>query len=187
VAKLIYSTLASLDGMVEDATGNFQWAAPDEEVAAFVNELERPAGTYIYGRRMYETMTFWQEAALPPEPPSVERDYAEIWRAADKIVYSRTLSSVWTPRTRLEPAFEAEAVRQMKAELGRDISLGGAEIASVALAAGVLDEIRLFLHPVLVGKGKPAVTVGERVTLELLETQSFASGVLYVRYGVRNG
>ena len=154
MAKLIYTAIASLDGFVEDASGNFDWAAPDDEVHAFVNDLERPAGTYLYGRRLYETMLFWETAHMRPEMPAVALDYAQIWQAAEKVVYSRTLESVSTDRTRLEREFVAEAVRRLKASADRDISVGGAELAAQALHAGLVDEIRVFFVPSIVGRRK---------------------------------
>jgi dihydrofolate reductase len=182
VAKLIYSTLASLDGYIEDADGKFGWAAPDEEVHAFVNELERPIGTYLYGRRMYEVMTFW-ETADDQEPVMV--DYAGIWRAAQKVVYSRTLHDVATPRTRLEREFDTEAVRRLKAEAPHDLSIGGPGIAAHALAAGLVDEYHLFLSPVAVGGGKRALPEGVRLDLHLLAERRFENGTVYLRYGIR--
>jgi dihydrofolate reductase len=181
VARLIYSAIASLDGYVADADGNFDWAAPDEEVHAFVNDLERPVGTYLYGRRMYETMAVWETMA--DEHP-VMRDFAAIWRAADKIVYSRTLESASSARTRIEREFDPATVRQLKASAERDVTVGGAELAGVALRAGVVDEIQLFLTPVVVGGGKRALPDGVRVDLELLDERRFGNGVVYARYGV---
>jgi dihydrofolate reductase len=181
MAKLIYSAIASLDGYVADADGNFDWAAPDQEVHAFVNDLERPIGTYLYGRRMYETMVPWQTMAA--EQP-VARDFAAIWQAADKIVYSRTLESVSSARTRLESEFDPAAVRQVKASAERDITVGGAGLAGVALRAGVVDEIQLFLNPIVVGGGKRALPDGVRAGLELLDERRFANGVVYLRYRV---
>jgi dihydrofolate reductase len=179
---LVYSAIASLDGYVVDAEGNFDWAAPDEEVHAFVNELERPIGTYLYGRRMYETMVFWEDAERVAGEPAAMREFSEIWRAADKVVYSRTLESVSSARTRLERDFDPEAVRQMKA--GGDLSVGGAELAAQALHAGLVDEIQLLLTPVVVGGGTRALPDGLRLSLELLDERRFDSGVVYVRYRV---
>jgi dihydrofolate reductase len=181
VAKLIYSAIASLDGYIADAEGNFEWAAPDEEVHAFVNELERPVGTYLYGRRMYEMMVPWE--TMTDERP-VMRDFAAIWKAADKIVYSRTLESGSSARTRIEREFDPEAVRALKASAGRDLTVGGAELAGVALQARVVDEVQLFLNPVVVGGGKRALPDGVRVGLELLDERRFGSGVVYLRYRV---
>jgi len=178
---LVYSAIASLDGYVVDAEGNFDWAAPDEEVHAFVNELERPIGTYLYGRRMYETMVFWDDADRVAGESAAMREFSEIWRAADKVVYSRTLESVSSARTRLERDFDPEAVRQVKAE--GDLSVGGAELAAEAVTAGLVDEIQLFLTPVIVGGGKRALPDGLRLSLELLDERRFANGVVYVRYG----
>jgi dihydrofolate reductase len=179
---LIYSAIASLDGFAEDEQGKFDWAAPDEEVHAFVNDLERPAATYLYGRRMYETMVAWE--TMEDEHP-VMRDYAEIWRAAEKVVYSRSLDSVSSARTRIERDFDAEGVRRLKESAGADITIGGATLAGQAIEAGLVDEYRLFLVPVLVGGGKRAFPDGVRLELELLESRTFGSGVVYVRYGER--
>jgi dihydrofolate reductase len=181
MAKLIYSAIASLDGYVADADGNFDWAAPDQEVHAFVNDVERPIGTYLYGRRMYETMVPWETIAA--EQP-VARDFAAIWQAADKIVYSRTLESVSSARTRIEPEFDPAAVRQVKASAERDITVGGAGLAGVALRAGVVDEIQLFLNPIVVGGGKRALPDGVRAGLELLDERRFGNGVVFLRYRV---
>jgi dihydrofolate reductase len=185
MANLVYSAIASLDGYVADANGNFDWAAPDEEVHAFVNDLERPVGTYLYGRRMYEVMAVWQTLSLDDEP-AVMRDFAELWRAADKIVYSRTLDEVTTPKTRLERDFDPEAVRRLKDTAASDLGVGGPGLAAEALAAGLVDEIGLFLTPVIVGGGTRALPDGVRLDLELLEERRFASGVVYIRYRVRN-
>src|SRR6476660_9580674 len=157
---LIYAMIASLDGYVEDASGSFEWAAADEEVHAFVNELERPIGTYLYGRRMYETMVFWETVDPHGDWPAVAREFAAIWQAAEKIVYSRTLEAVSTARTRIEREFDPDAVRQAKEAAGRDLLVGGAGLAAEAFRAGLVDEIHLFLAPVLVGGGKPALPVG---------------------------
>ncbi len=179
---LIYSAIASLDGYVEDEEGKFDWAAPDEDVHAFVNDLERSVGTYLYGRRMYETMVFWETAE--DEQPFI-RDFAEIWRAADKIVYSKTLESVSSDRTRLERDFDPDAVRQLKETAGRDTTIGGPALAAQAIRAGLVDEYHFFLVPVLVGGGKRALPDGVRKELELLDERRFASGVVFVRYRQR--
>ena len=182
MAKLIYGAIASLDGYVADENGNFEWAAPDEEVHAFVNDLERPIGTYLYGRRIYDVMRYWETASTAADEPAVMRDYAELWRAADKIVYSKTLETVSTAKTRLERDFDPEAVRQLKASAERDLSVGGAELAGEALRAGLVDEIHLFLHPVLVGGGNRALPDGVRMNLELLDERRFRSGVVHLHY-----
>jgi dihydrofolate reductase len=181
MGNLIYSAITSLDGYVADAEGNFDWAAPGDEVHAFVNDLERPVGTYLYGRRMYEMMVPWE--TMTDERP-VMRDFAAIWKAADKIVYSRTLESTTSARTRIEREFDPEAVRALKASAERDLTVGGAELAGHALRAGVVDEIQLFLNPVVVGGGKRALPDGVRVGLELLDARRFGSGVVYLRYRV---
>jgi dihydrofolate reductase len=183
MARLIYSTLASLDGFTADEHGNFDWAAPDEEVHAFVNELERPVGTYLYGRRMYETMAVWDSMPLSGEP-EVIRDFAGIWRAADKVVYSRTLSEVSTPRTRLERELDPGAIRRLKAELERDISIGGPELAGRALAAGLVDELQLFLTPVVVGGSKHSLPTTAKLRLELRDLRRFGNGTVYLRYEI---
>ncbi len=182
MAKLIYSAIASLDEYVEDEHGGFEWAAPDDDVLAHINDLERPIGTYLYGRRMYETMRFWEpEGDYPP----LTRDFAEIWRAAEKIVYSRTLQTVSSARTRLERVFEPDAIRRLKETSRRDITVGGAELAGEALAAGLVDQCQLFLVPIIVGRGKPALPDGVRVQLELLAERRFRSGVVYLQYAVK--
>ena len=184
-AKLIYSAIASLDGYVEDESGTFDWAAPDEEVHRFFNDLERPVGTYLYGRRMYETMVFWDSPPNPAEQPPYVQDFAAIWQAADKIVYSRTLTTEATDRTVIVPTFEPEAVRQLKAGSPHDITVGGAELAAQAIEAGLVDEYRLFVVPVVVGGGKRLLPDGVRLGLELLDERRFPSGTVYLRYGRR--
>jgi dihydrofolate reductase len=182
MAKLVYSAIASLDGYVADESGNFEWSAPDEEVHAFVNDLERPIGTYLFGRRMYEVLVYWETAPTGADQPSVMRDYAQIWRAADKVVYSKTLETVSSARTRIERDFDPEAVRSMKASSERDISIGGPELAAEAIAAGLVDEWHLFLNPIVVGGGKAAFPDGVRTKLELLNERRFANGVVHVHY-----
>jgi dihydrofolate reductase len=184
VAKLIYATLCSLDGYVEDEGGKFDWAAPDEEVHGFVNELERPIGTYLYGRGMYETMAVWETMDLAGEPP-VMSDYAEIWRAAEKIVYSRSLQSAPSARTRIEREFDPAAVRALKASADRDLSIGGPGLAAAAFGAGLVDECHLFLSPVVVGGGKRALPEGVRLQLELLDERRFGGGVVHLHYRLR--
>jgi dihydrofolate reductase len=181
MASLIYAAIASLDGYVEDEQGNFDWAAPDEEVHAFVNELERGAGTHLYGRRMYETMASWE---TNDDPAAVSRDFAEIWRAADKVVYSRTLQTVSSARTRIERQFDVAAVTRLKESSPSDITIGGAELAGRAIAEGLVDECHLFLGPVLVGGGRHALPAGVHAQLELLDERRFRSGVVYLRYRV---
>jgi dihydrofolate reductase len=188
MARLIYSAIASLDGYVADETGDFEWAAPDEEVHAAVNELERPLGTYLYGRGMYEVMAFWENADSFTEPPSwwttAAQDFTRIWRAADKIVYSTTLPDVATARTRLERTFDPERLRELKAASTRDISVGGPGLAASALAAGLVDEIQLFATPIVVGGGTPWLPRGLRMPLELLEERRFRGGVVLSRYAI---
>jgi len=182
VAKLIYGAIASLDGYTEDESGGFGWAAPDEEVHAFVNDRERSVGTYLYGRRMYETMRYWETNPSGEDESQVTRDYAEIWRAADKVVYSTTLEAASTARTRIEHDFDAEAMPTLKASTDRDISIGGPELAAQALRAGVVDELHLYLVPAVVGGGKRALPDGVRLELELLDERRFGNGTVFLRY-----
>jgi dihydrofolate reductase len=185
MAKLIYAAIASLDGYVEDEEGGFDWAAPDDEVHAFVNDLERPIGTYLYGRRMYETMVFWETAVAEANEPAVFLDYAEIWRAAEKIVYSRALQTVSSARTRIERELDPDAVRQLKQTSVADIGIGGAELAGHALGAGLVDECHLLLCPIVVGGGKRALPDNVRAQLELLDERRFRSGVVHLHYRTR--
>jgi dihydrofolate reductase len=166
MARLIYSAISSLDGYVADEDGHFDWAAPDEEVHAFINDLDRPLGTYLYGRRMYETM----------------EDFARIWQAADKIVYSRTLETASTASTRIERDFDPEAVRRMKTEAERDLIVGGAELAAQAFEAGLVDECHLFVAPIVVGGGKRSLPANVRLKLDLLDERRFSSGMVYLYY-----
>ena len=182
MARLIYSPITSLDGYVADEKGSFEWAAPDEEVHAFVNDLERPVGTYLYGRRMYEVMRYWETAPTSGEVAPVMRDYAEIWQAANKIVFSKTLEEVFTARTRIEHDFDPEAIRQLKASAERDITVGGSELAGQAIKAGLVDELHVFLTPVVVGGGNQALPNGVRVNLELLDERRFGNGVVHLQY-----
>jgi dihydrofolate reductase len=177
----MYGALASLDGYVADSDGRFDWAEPDAEVHAFVNDLERPVGTYLYGRRMYEVMTWWETLDLAEAPPHI-RDYAELWRDTDKVVYSRTLPSVSSARTRLEREFDAEAVLRLKEHADRDLSIGGAELAGRAFAAGLVDDVHLFLAPAVVGGGTPAFPDGVRLPLELVDEHRFANGFVHVHH-----
>jgi dihydrofolate reductase len=184
MGKLIYSAIASLDGYVEDEVGKFDWAMPDEEVHAFVNDLERPIGTYLYGRRMYETMVFWETATSEADEPPVFYDYAEIWQAAEKIVYSRTLQTASSARTRIEREFDRDAVRRLKESAAADISVGGAELAGQAIGAGLVDECHLFLFPIVIGGGKRALPEDVRAQLELLDERRFGNGVVHLHYGL---
>jgi len=183
VSKLVYAAIASLDGYVADEQGTFDWAAPDEELHAFVNDLERPLGTYLYGRRMYETMVFWETVELDDEP-AVMRDYAELWRAADKIVFSSTLDEPASSRTRIERKFDPALVQRLKDDSSRDLSIGGAELASQALAAGLVDELHLFVVPVLVGGGSRFVQGAVSARLELLDERRFEQGAVHLHYRV---
>jgi dihydrofolate reductase len=182
MGELTYLTLCSLDGYTADGSGDFSWAAPDAEVHSFVNDLERDTGLHLYGRRMYETMVYWD--TIDPDPSTIEGDYAAIWQGAEKIVYSRTLDEASTPRTRIEREFDPEAVRSLKDAAGSDVSVGGPELAGQALAAGLVDEIRLFVVPEIVGGGSPALPDGVRASLELLDERRFGNGTVYLRYRV---
>ena len=185
MAKLIYSAITSLDGYVADEDGNFDWAAPDEEVHSFVNDLERPVGTYLYGRRMYEVMAPWETAHTLADQRPVMQDFAEIWQAADKIVYSKTLETVSSARTRIERDFDPEAVRQMKAPAGRDITVGGPDLAAQAIKAGLVDEYHLLVTPIVVGGGKQSLPNNVRLKLELLDERRFGNGVVHLCYRTR--
>ncbi len=184
MARLIYTAITSLDGFVNDADGRFDWAEPSEEVHAFVNDLERPIGTYLYGRRMYEVMGAWEVMDLAGQS-AVIRDYAEIWRAADKIVYSKTLEATSSARTRIERDFDLGAIRRIKAESARDISVGGPTLAALAIKAGLVDEYHLFITPVIVGGGTPGLPADVSVKLELLDERRFANGVVHLHYRTR--
>ena len=185
MAKLIYSAITSLDGYIADEDGNFDWAAPDDELHAFVNDLERRVGTYLYGRRMYEVMRFWETAPSAADEFPVVKDYAEIWRAADKIVYSTTLATASSARTRIERDFDPGAIRQMKARAGRDISVGGPDLAAEAIRAGLVDELHLFVTPIVVGGGKRCLPDNVRLELELLDDRRFGNGVVHLHYRTR--
>ena len=182
MAKLIYSAITSLDGYTADEDGNFDWATPDEEVHSFVNDLERQVGTYLYGRRMYGVMVAWE--TMDDLPPLLQ-DYAEIWKAADKIVYSRTLETVSSARTRLEQDFDPEAVRGLKAQAERDLTVGGSDLAAQATKAGLVDELHLFLTPIVVGGGTQSLPNDVRVELELLDERHFGNGVVHLHYRTR--
>lgn len=185
MAKLIYAANASLDGYVADSHGDIEWSAPDEEVFAFVNEFERGVGTYLYGRKMYETMVYWETASTDGGQPAVARDCAEIWRAADKVVYSRTLQAPTSARTRIERDFDPAAIKRLKDCATRDITIGGTELAGQAMAAGLVDECHLLLGPIVVGGGKRALPDDVRVQLDLLDERRFRSGVVHLRYRIR--
>jgi dihydrofolate reductase len=182
MADLIFTAIVSLDGYVNDADGRFDWAEPDEEVHAFVNDLERPIGTHLYGRRLYETMRFWETSPEPGEGSAVARDYAEIWRAADKVVFSSTLESVDTARTRIERSFDPSAVLDLKATAGHALTIGGPHLAAHAFAAGLVDEVGLLVNPVVVGAGTRALPDGVHLDLALADEHRFANGVVYLRY-----
>jgi len=183
MGDLIYTAITSLDGYVADVTGNFDWSVPDEDVHSFVNELERPIGTYLFGRRLYEVMTVWDTPAMTaPDQPDVIREFAAIWQAADKIVYSTTLAAPVTPRTTIERTFDPEAIRRMKASSPHDISVGGAELAGQAIRADLVDVLHLIVSPIVVGGGKPALPADVTWPLELLDTRRFDNGVVHLHY-----
>ena len=184
MAKLIYSVLASLDGYFEDADGRFDWAAPDEDVHALVNDLERPIGAYLYGRRVYETMVFWETVSTEADEPAMFWDYAGIWRAAEKIVYSRTLQTPSSARTRIEREFDPDAVRQLKLSSTADIAVAGGDLAGQAIGAGLVDEYHLFLCPIVIGGGKRTLPDNVRAQLELLDERRFKNGVVHLHYRV---
>jgi dihydrofolate reductase len=181
MGKLTYLMLMSLDGYIADEAGRFDWAEPDEEVHTLVNDLTRPVGTYLYGRRMYEVLVAWETLPTGDQPTYI-KDFAEIWRGADKVLYSRTLEAPSSERTRIERQFDPEAVREMKASAERDITIGGPELAAHAIRAGLVDEWHLFLAPVVVGAGNPALPSDVRVPLELLDERRFRNGTVYLRY-----
>jgi dihydrofolate reductase len=181
MAELIYAMITSLDGYIADKAGNFDWAAPDEEVHTFVNQLERPVGTYLYGRRMYEIMAVWETLPTHDEPVCIA-EFADIWRAADKVVYSSTLGSVLTPRTRLERSFDPEAIRRMKMSAAQNITIAGPTLAAHAFQAGLVDVCHLFIAPVLVGGGTSAFPPGIRLNLTLQDERRFANGMVYLHY-----
>ena len=185
MARLVYTMLASLDGYVADERGEFGWAEPDEEVHSFINDLEQPGGTYLFGRRMYEVMAVWDDPAALAAEPAYVREFGELWRAADKIVYSTTLDDVRTGKTRIERSFDPDAVRRLKEAAEHDLSIGGPHLAGQALRAGLVDELGLFAVPAVVGGGTPWLPPGVRLQLDLLEERRFASGIVYLRYGVR--
>jgi dihydrofolate reductase len=186
MGKLIYSMTTSLDGFVSDPDGNFGWGGPEEEVHKFINEKFRSIGTNLYGRRMYETMVYWETAHTVPDQPPFILEYARIWQAADKIVYSTTLDEVTSARTRLERTFDPDAVRKLKAESDLDITVEGPRLAAHAIRAGLVDEYQLFVGPAIVGGGNPFFPDGVRVDLELWDERRFSNGVVYLRYGVKD-
>lgn len=185
MGRLIYSYLASLDGYVADDAGRFDWAVPDEEVLDFINAAEREVSTYLYGRTMYETMIGWENDPDVSGQSPKSAEFAQIWQAAEKIVFSRSLESVSTQRTRIERSFDPELVREIKAAASRDLNISGAAIAAAAWRAGLIDECQLFVAPMLVGSGKPLFPEGLRQPLELLDERRFGNGMVFLRYAVR--
>ena len=185
MARLIYSAIASLDGYIADKDGSFDWAQPDEEVHSFVNDVERSIGTHLLGRRMYEVLAYWDDPPVLDEQPSFVQEFAEMWQAADKVVYSRTLETARTGRMRIERGFDPEAVRRLKSESDRDLAIGGPDLAAQAIRAGLVDEYLMFVVPVVVGAGKPALPHDVRIELELLEERRFRNGTVFLRYRTR--
>jgi dihydrofolate reductase len=185
MANLVYGAIASLDGYIEDTNGNFDWAEPDEEVHAFVNDRARPLGTYLYGRRMYETMAAWETMDTPDHTP-YSRDFARIWQAAEKIVYSTSLGERSTARTRIERSFDPDAIGRLKATAERDIEISGPTLAAHAMRAGLVDEFQLYVAPVIVGGGKPALPGDVHIALELVEERRFDSGMVFLHYRARS-
>jgi dihydrofolate reductase len=185
VASLIYSAIGSLDGYIADEHGKFDWAAPDEEVHGFVNDLARPVGTYLLGRRMYDVLAYWDDPPALAEQPSVVQEFAAIWRASDKVAYSRTLETARTARTQIEREFDAEAIRQLKAQSERDLAVGGPDLAAQAIEAGLVDEYQLFVVPVVVGAGTQALPRRRRIELELVDERRFGNGTVFLRYRSR--
>jgi len=186
MAKLIYDASTSLDGYVADEHGNFDWAELDAEVFAFINNRERQIGTYLFGRKMYETMAVWETPEVIPHLPAAALEFVPIWQAADKIVYSRTLQTVSTPKTRLERNFDAEVVREIKAGATRDIAVGGPTLAAHAIRAGLVDEYHLLIAPIIAGGGNPYLPDNVRVKLELLDERRFNNGLVHVRYRAKS-
>jgi dihydrofolate reductase len=184
MASLTYTAIMSLDGYVADEDGNFDWAEPDEEVHTFLNDLDRPLGTFLLGRRMYEVLVAWETMDTADQPPFM-KDYAEIWRAADKIVYSRNLEKASSTKTRIERSFDADAVRQLKAAAGRDIGVGGPDLAGQAIRAGLVDEVHIFLAPLVVGGGTQALPDDVRVMLELMDERAFSNGTVHLHYRIK--
>jgi dihydrofolate reductase len=184
MGRLVYSAITSLDGFIADDTGSFDWAEPDDEVHAFANDVMRPIGTHLYGRRLYEVMVFWETVADDDTVPAVERDFGRVWRAADKVVFSRTLTDVASARTTLRREFDPGGIRRLKDASNADLLVGGAELAGVALRAGLVDEVRVFVSPVLVGSGRSAWADDVRAQLALREERRFGNGVVHLRYDV---
>ncbi|MFI6237524.1 dihydrofolate reductase family protein [Micromonospora sp. NPDC050784] len=185
MAKLIYLTNVSLDGYIEDEHGRFDWTPPDDEYLAFITDLVRPMGTYLYGRRLYESMALWETEPALAAQSKLTADFADVWQAADKVVYSTTLDATSTARTRLETSFDPAAVRDMKASATSDLTIGGAHLAAQAFRAGLVDECHLLIHPILTGGGKPGLPSDKRFVLELLGNRRLSNGVVYVHYGIR--
>jgi dihydrofolate reductase len=185
MANLIYTTIASVDGYIADEDGRFDWAKPDEEVHTFINDLERAVGTYLLGRRMYEVLAYWEDPPALDEQPSFVQEFAEMWQAAEKVVYSKTLETAPTARTRIERDFDPEAIRQLKAQSDRDLAVGGPELAAQAIGAGLVDDYQMFVVPVVVGAGKQSLPRDVRIELELLDERRFQNGTVFLHYRTR--
>ena len=184
MAKLIYASNVSLDGFIEDEHGSFDWTAPSDDVFAFITNLVRPVGTHLYGRRLYETMAVWETDPALAAQSELMADFAQVWQSADKVVYSTTLDAVSTGKSRLERCFDPDAIRRMKANTNRDLTVGGAILAAHAFRAGLVDECHLFIHPVVLGRGKPSLPGEPRIKLDLLDERRFVNGVVYVGYRI---
>jgi dihydrofolate reductase len=182
MTKLIYSAITSLDGYIADEDGKFDWGMPDEEVHTFVNDLMQPVGTYLYGRRMYEVMVAWETMHTLANQPQFIYDFAKMWQSADKVVYSKTLDKVSSARTRIEREFDPEAIQQLKARAGNDITVGGPHLAAQAFNAGLVDECHLFLTPIVVGGGKQSLPRKIHLELELLDERRFGNGMVFLKY-----
>ena len=187
MAHLIYTTNMSLDGFIEDMDGKFDWTDPSEEVFRFITDLIRADGTHLYGRRTYESMMVWETDPNLASQSPLMRDFAQVWQAADKIVYSRTLEAVSTRKTKIERSFDPEAIRRLKESVEQDIHIGGAELAAQAFRSGLIDECHLFIKPIIVGGGKAALPDNVRLELELLEERRFSNGTVFLRYRTKQG
>jgi dihydrofolate reductase len=186
MAKLIYVTNVSLDGFIEDDQGAFDWTEPDDQQFAFITDLVRPVGTWLYGRRLYESMAVWETDPALASQSALRADFAHVWQAGDKVVYSTTLDAVSTAKSRLERRFDPDAVRAMKAAASRDLTVGGASLAAQAFRDGLIDECHLFISPVILGRGKPSLPSDLRIQLELLDERRFDNGIVYVRHRIKS-
>jgi dihydrofolate reductase len=182
VAKLFFTAITSLDGFIEDEVGNFDWAMPDDEVLRFINDLEAQIGTYLYGRRIYETMVYWETAESLDDPDPISREFGEIWRAAEKIVYSTSLATASSARTQIERVFDPMKIQEMKSNRDHDLEVAGPNLAAHAFRAGLVDECQLFLVPIVLGGGKPALPRDSSLKFDLVTERTFESGVVFLHY-----